>query len=464
LRGTQRNENLHGNINGIVKIKVGNRLSQSVLRGHRFQWNFKHLRHPWVKDELSIDPECVRVSDLDRLRNLEHTSQLLQHSLSLNVTNGIDFAKPYTKLLDSNPNPRHAAMSHYKKGSSHQSRGVRATAGSKISQSSRSSLNSMSLSGHNSSGPYLSMMQRSTTGTTTASSHSSLSMPGISAPGQQTSSITSSDSAPSSDVPSPDNSVSGSVLSENRLVIDSQKRKRMQWNQTMDEYLIQAFNSIALNGDHYDWTAIHQLFCERSQIDLSKRELKNRGYSLLRNKRMIVAPPLPVSTALNSSVNSHSSILPLSTAISSSTSIVSLNLDEINMQPNISLSNQHVTVSADRSVSSSDDASALTQPSGPRRNALQPLSNNCAEQIDGVVLLTPPKNTAFTSAEMEVFSFLTCKVSNHGSGIKWLDFHQQCIYRCKRMQLEDELVVYSRTKEQLKQKHKDIKHQLSNDA
>jgi hypothetical protein len=97
------------------------------------------------------------------------------------------------------------------------------------------------------------------------------------------------------------------------------------------------------------------------------------------------------------------------------------------------------------------------------------LSNNSAEQIDGVVLETPPKNTAFTSAEMEVFSFLTSKaqikkVSNQGSGIKWDEFHQQYIYRCKRMQLEDGLVVYSRTNKQLKQKHKDIKHQLSNDA
>ena len=483
LRGTQRNENLHGKINAIVKIRVGERLSENVLRGHRFLWNFKHLRHPWVKGELSIDPECIRVSNLDMLRNLERTSQLLEQPLALNVTNGIVFARPYTKLLDSNPNPRHAAMLHYKKGSSHQSRGLRTTKGSANSQSSLPPrAPTLSLSGVNTSGGGLSTMQLSITGS--GSSQSSLppndvsSLSGVQA--FSTSSTSSAHAFSTSDlsaVRSPDVLVQNEAISDNLLphgesVINSRKRK--QWNNDLDDHLRQASHDTAMHDGNFDWVAIHQLFCAKSQVYFSKTEVKNRGNQILRNKPSSMAinniPSFPVAShfpvaSAATHVTSSPSFPVASAAFALSSNNHSANLEETKTQAHVFASNQQ-HASSNQPVNSSVHSPALTQPSFtsvPRRNALQPTTSSSVEQINQVILAIPPKRTAFTSAEMEILHFLTSneqikKVSNLGSGIKWPEFHRQYIYRCKRMQLEDKLQVYNRSLEQLQQKYKDMKN------
>ena len=507
----------------MVKIRVGERLSESVLRGHRFQWNFQHLRHPWVKDELSIDPECVRVSNLDRLRNLERTSQLLAQPLSFNVTNGIDFAKPYTKLLNSNPDPKHATIVHYKKGS-HKTTGVyRKRAFASVRSQSSLPASALSVSGVNTFGRNFSTMQHSITGSASSQPSSALSLsaptqsslpPRISSLSGLHSSSTSSASSDLSAVRSSDSamqddgSVSDNLLHYDESVINGRKKIRQQWNNVLDGHLTQACNDVAkMHDGNFDWVAIYQQFCDSSQVsqvDFTARQVKNRGSYLLRNKsssmstsnapsapfasaatnvaptfsvasRLPVAStafplslnnaaPLPPSSNMNIAYNNvaHFVSVPVSDTLTSSRnnnsySHLDLDFDEADTQP----------YNSDQLASGSDelDVPESTQPSltsGPTRSAfLSCCSNHSIDEINAVTLEIPLPKTPFTSAEMEVFSFLTSqgqikKVSNLGAGIKWEEFHRQYIYRCKRMQLQDNVDVYSRSKNQLQQKYKNI--------
>jgi hypothetical protein len=285
-----------------------------------------------------------------------------------------------------------------------------------------------------------------------------------------------------------DGSVSDNLLHDDESVINGRKKIRQQWNNVLDGHLTQACHDVAkMHDGNFDWVAIYQHFCDSSQVsqvDFTKTQVKNRGTYLLRNKSSFMstsnAPSVPLhvaSASLPLSLNNaaplrpssnmniahnnvaHSVSVPVSDTLTSSRNNNSYShLDEADTQP----------YNSDQLAGGSDefefDAPESTQPSltaGPTRSAFLSSCNHSADEINAVTLQIPQAKTPFTSAEMEVFSFLTSqgqikKVSNLGSGIKWDEFHRQYIYRCKRMQLQDGLLVYSRSKEQLQQKYKNI--------